>query len=336
MTLPLNLADVLAARRTITGTVVRTPLVASPYLSEAAGTELLLKLESVQPVGAFKLRGAVNAVAHLPPDTPGVTCCSTGNHGRALAFAARARGLRAVVCLSPLVPAAKVDAIRALGAEVRIVGRSQDGAAVESRRLAEQEGLAEVPPFDDPHVIAGQGTAGLELMEDRPDLATVLVPLSGGGLAAGVALAVKATNPSARVIGVSMDRGAAMHAAFAAGRPVDVEEVPSLADSLGGGLGSGNRLTYALCRRLLDDILLVTEAEIYAAMQALYWHDRLVTEGAAAVGAAAILAGRLAADGPVALLVTGRNVDMETFTRVVTGQPVTLGDLTLEGHPHAA
>jgi threonine dehydratase len=328
-----TLADILSARRAIASTAVRTPLIPSPYLSDAAGTEILLKLESFQPTGAFKLRGALNAVARLPPDTPGVTCCSTGNHGRALAFAAR--GLRAVVCMSSLVPATKVDAIRALGAEVCIAGRGQDEAAVESRRLADVDGLAEVPPFDHPHVIAGQGTTGLELIEDRPDLTTVLVPLSGGGLAAGVALAVKSANPAAKVIGVSMDRGAAMHAAVAAGRPVEVEEVESLADSLGGGLGD-NRLTYAMCRDLLDDIVLVTEPEIYHAMQALYWHDRLVTEGAAAVGAAALLSGRLKPHGPTALLVTGRNVDMDTFTRIVTGQPVKLGALTLEGHPHAA
>jgi threonine dehydratase len=331
-----TLADILAARRAIAGTVVRTPLIPSPHLGEATGAEVLLKLESLQPTGAFKLRGALNAVARLPAGTPGVTCASTGNHGRALAYAARARGLRAVVCMSSLVPATKVDAIRALGAEARIIGRSQDEAAVESRRLAEADGLAEIPPFDHPHVIAGQGTAGLELMEDRPDLATVLVPLSGGGLAAGVALAVTSANPATRVIGVSMDRGAAMHAAFAAGRPVPVEEVESLADSLGGGLGAGNRLTYRLCRALLDDIVLVTEPEIYRAMQALYWHDRLVAEGAAAVGAAALLSGRVAPAGPTALLVTGRNVDMETFTRIVTGQPVALGTLTLEGHSHAA
>jgi threonine dehydratase len=329
-----TLADILAARRAIAGTAVRTPLVPSALSTPEA--EVLLKLESLQPVGAFKLRGALNAVAALPAGTAGVTCCSTGNHGRALAFAARARGLRAVVCMSSLVPATKVEAIRALGAEVRIVGRSQDAAAVESRRLAVAEGLAEIPPFDHPAVIAGQGTAGLELVEDRPDLATVVVPLSGGGLAAGVALAVKAANPAVRVVGVSMDRGAAMHAAFAAGRPVEVEEVESLADSLGGGLGADNRLSYRLCRALLDDILLVSEAEIYAAMQALYWQDRLVTEGAAAVGAAALLAGRLRPRGPTALLVTGRNVDMALFTRVVTGQPVALGALKLEGHPHAA
>jgi threonine dehydratase len=331
-----TLADILAARRAIAGAAVRTALIPSPHLGEAAGTEVLLKLESLQPTGAFKLRGALNAVARLPAGSPGVTCASTGNHGRALAFAARARGLRAVVCMSSLVPATKVDAIRALGAEARIIGRSQDEAALESRRLADEDDLAEIPPFDHPHVIAGQGTAGLELMEDRPDLATVLVPLSGGGLAAGVALAVKSANPATRVIGVSMDRGAAMHAAFAAGHPVPVEEVESLADSLGGGLGAPNRLTYRLCRALLDDIVLVTEPEIYRAMQVLYWHDRLVTEGAAAVGAAALLSGRVAALGPTALLVTGRNVDMETFTRIVTGRPVTLGTLTLEGRPHAA
>jgi threonine dehydratase len=326
-----TLADILAARRTIAGTAVRTPLVPS-----ALSPDLLLKLELAQPVGAFKLRGALNAIAALPPGTPGVTCCSTGNHGRATAFAARARGLRAVVCMSSLVPEAKLAAIRALGAEVRIAGRSQDEAALESARLAAGEGLAEIPPFDDPRVIAGQGTVGLELMEDRPDLAAVLVPLSGGGLAAGVAIAVKAASPKTAVIGVTMDRGAAMHAAFAAGHPVPVEEVPSLADSLGGGLGEPNRLTYALCRALLDDILLVTEAEIYRAMQTHYRDDRLVTEGAAATPLAAVLAGRFAPKGPTALILTGRNVDMAQFTRVVTGQPVTLGSLTVEGAPHAA
>ena len=298
---------------------------------------MLLKLESLQPVGAFKLRGAVNALSHLPPDTPGVTCCSTGNHGRALAFAARARGLRAVVCMSSLVPATKVDAIRALGAEVRITGRSQDDAAAESRRLAETEGLAEIPPFDDAHVIAGQGTAGLELMEDRPDLATVLVPLSGGGLAAGVALAVKAANPAARVIGVSMDRGAAMHAAFAAGRPVPVEEVESLADSLGGGLGADNRLTYALCRALLDDILLVTEAEIYArhAGSLLARPPRHRRRGRRRRRRDPL--GPRRAEGP------RRHSSSPAATSTWRPSPasspasrVTLGELTLEGRPHAA
>jgi threonine dehydratase len=324
------LADILAARRTIAGTAVRTPLVPS-----AVAEGLLLKLELVQPTGAFKLRGALNAIAALAPDAPGVTCCSTGNHGRAVAFAARARGLRAVVCMSALVPEAKVAAIAGLGAEVRIVGRSQDEAGVEARRLAAEEGLVEIPPFDDFRVIAGQGTVGLELMEDRPDLAAVLVPLSGGGLAAGIAVAVKAANPATKVVGVSMDRGAAMHAALAAGRPVPVEEVASLADSLGGGLGEANRLSFRLCRALLDEVVLVTEADIYRAMRAHYRTDRLVTEGAAATPLAAVLSGRFRPAGPTALVLTGRNVDMDQFDRVAAGRPVTLGSLTLAGENDA-
>lgn len=333
----LSLADVMAARRAIAGIATRTPLVPSPHLSAIAGHDFLLKLETTQPVGAFKLRGAVNAVAGLAEGVAGITCCSTGNHGRGVAYAARAGGLRAVVCMSSLVPRAKVDGIRALGAEVRIVGRSQDDALVESRRLAREEGLAEISPFDDPLVIAGQGTIGLEMLEDRPDLAAILVPLSGGGLAAGVALAAKAIKPSIRVIGISMDRGAAMHESMRAGRPVEVEEVVSLADSLGGGIGLDNRLSFPICRDLLDDCVLVTEQEIYRAMQTLYFEDRMVAEGASVVGIAALQAGRLPPiNGPIATILTGRNVDMASFTDIVAGRPVRLGDIELEGHAYAA
>ena len=334
---PLHLNDILSAARTIAGTATRTPLVPAPAFAAIAGHPFLLKLETTQPTGAFKLRGALNALAHLPPDAKGVTCCSTGNHGRAVAYAARARGLKAVVCMSALVPQTKIDGIRALGAEVRIIGRSQDDALAESRRLAAEDGLAEVSPFDDPHVIAGQGTIGLELLQDAPDLDTILVPLSGGGLAAGVALAAKAINPAIRVIGLSMDRGAAMQASIEAGRPVEVEEVESLADSLGGGIGLDNRLSFALCRDLLDDVILVSEEEIYRAMQALYFEERMVAEGACVVGIAALMAGKLPRpNGPIATIITGRNVDMAVFTRVVTGQDVTLGDYRIKGRPYAA
>ena len=201
------LADVYAAAQVISGVADRTPLVPSPYMSAVTGDDFLLKLENMQPIGAFKLRGALNAVAGAQ-DAAGVTCCSTGNHGRGVAYAARARGLRAVICMSDLVPQAKVEGIRALGAEVRIIGRSQDAAQTEVERLVAEDGLTEISPFDDPLVIAGQGTIGLEIMAARPDTQTLLVPLSGGGLAAGVALAAKTIKPSLRVIGISMDRGA--------------------------------------------------------------------------------------------------------------------------------
>ena len=331
----VTFTDILGARQTIRHRGDGTPLVPSPFMSERTGQDFLLKLENMQPIGAFKLRGALNAVLNLPEGTRGVTCCSTGNHGRGVAYAAAQRGMRAVICMSALVPQAKVDGIKALGAEVQICGLSQDEALVESRRLVATEGLVEISPFDDRHVIAGQGTIGFEMMEARPDLSTILVPLSGGGLAAGVAVAVKSVNPEAQVIGITMDRGAAMHASIRAGHPVDVEEVPSLADSLGGGIGLNNKLSFQLCRDLLDDIVLVTEEEIYHAMQVLFYEDRIVAEGACVVGIAATLAGKLPkAHGPVGTIITGRNLDMHLFHKVMSGEDIRLGDLTIRGTPY--
>ncbi len=330
-----GLDRVFAAARRIAGRADATPLVPSPHMTRLAGAEMLLKLEIAQPIGAFKLRGALNAVAALPDTTPGVTCCSTGNHGRGVAYAAAARGMRAVVCMSRLAPEAKVSGVRALGAEARIVGRSQDEAQTEAARLATEEGLAEISPFDDPDVVAGQATIGLELLAARPDLATILVPLSGGGLAGGIAFAAKRIKPSLRVIGVSMDRGAAMHASLAAGRPVEVEEVESLADSLGGGIGLDNRLSFPLCRDYLDATVLVTEEEIYRALQRIYYEDRIVCEGACVVGLAAVAEGRVRLDGPTATIVTGRNLDMRRHADIMQGRDVVLGAYTVRGEPYA-
>ncbi len=333
----LSLDDIRAARRTIEGTAAYTPLVPSPHLSRLAGVDLLLKLELTQPMGAFKLRGAANAIFNLPQDAKGVTCYSTGNHGRGVAYAARERGLRAVICMSSLVPQAKIDGIKALGAEVRIVGKSQDEAVGECLRLVEEEGLVEVSPFDDERVIAGQGTVGLELLEQRPDLTSVLVPVSGGGLAGGIALAVKQQKPDVRIIGISMDRGAAMYESLRAGHPVAVEEVASLADALGGGIGLDNRLSLALCRDYLDDFVLVSEEEIYRALQTLYYEERLVCEGSCVVGIAALQAGKLPPlAGPTAAIVTGRNIDMSLHADIMQGRDVRLGEMVLKGRPYRA
>jgi threonine dehydratase len=328
-----HLGAIRLARAAIAGTVVRTPLVPAAALSAEAGREILLKLESLQPTGAFKLRGAANAIGRLSAGqrARGVGCCSTGNHGRAIAYAARRAGIRAVVALSALVPDNKVKAIEALGAEVRRVGESQDEAQVEIDRLVREEGLTDLPPFDHPDVIAGQGTIALELLEDRPDLAAIVVPLSGGGLISGIAVAAKALKPDIRIIGVSMEHGAAMHESLAAGKPVAVTEVASLADSLGGGIGLDNRYTFDLCRTLVDQTLLVTEAEIYRGMQALYREQRLVSEGAAAVGVAALLAGKLKLDGPTALIVSGHNIDADRFLGIACGEPVRVGDQIVKG-----
>lgn len=327
----LDLADILAAQNIIKGQADHTPFVPSPFLSDKFGVDVLLKLENMQPIGAFKLRGAMNAVMNLPEGTKGVTCCSTGNHGRGVAYAAKLRGLRAVICMSELVPKAKVEGIQQLGGEVWVKGNSQDDAMAESQRLCREEGLVEISPFDDPYVIAGQGTIGLEMLSARPDLETLLVPLSGGGLAAGIALAAKAIKPDIKLIGISMDRGAAMAASIKAGHPVDVIEVASLADSLGGGIGMDNKFSFPICRDLLDETILVSEEEIYRAMQCLFYEDRIVAEGACVVGIAALLGGHFVPKGPVATVITGRNLDMDLFTKIVTGQDIQLGDYQIKG-----
>jgi threonine dehydratase len=280
-----------------------------------------LKLEHRQTTGSFKLRGATNAVASLTSQEKarGVVTASTGNHGRGLAHAARLEGMRAVICMSKLVPQNKLDEIRRLGADVKIVGDSQDDAQEEVERLVSEEGLVMLPPFDHLAVIAGQGTLGLEILEQVPDAATVLVPLSGGGLASGIAAALKGMRPATRVVGVSMARGAAMRASLDAGKPVPVEELPTLADSLGGGIGLDNRLTFAMCRDLLDDVVLLSEDEIAAGIRHAYEQEREVIEGAGAVGIAALLAGKVEAKGPVVLVLSGRNIDMALHRSIVCG-----------------
>lgn len=243
----ISLKAIQDARHRIAGHVRTTPLIPSSTLSELCGVPIGLKLEHHQITGSFKLRGATNAILSLT-DTErarGVVAASTGNHGRALSHAARAIGSRATICMSRLVPKNKVSQIRRLGADVRIAGKSQDEAQEEVERLVADDGLIMLPPFDHPDVVAGQATLGLEIVDAMDD--TVLVPLSGGGLAAGVAAAVKARRPRAKVIGISMERGAAMKVSLDAGRPVQVEEYPSLADSLGGGIGLDNKLTFCMC-----------------------------------------------------------------------------------------
>lgn len=209
----LGLAVIREARDRIAGRIRATPLVPSRALSAETGSSVHLKLEQLQVTGSFKLRGATNAILCLTAEhgARGVVGVSTGNHGRGLAHAAKTAGVPCVICMSCLVPRNKVEGIEALGAEVRIVGQSQDDAQVEVDRLVEEEGMVMLPPFDHRDIIAGQGTLGLEILEDLPEVETILVPVSGGGLVSGLALAAKALKPDVRVVGVSMERGAAMY-----------------------------------------------------------------------------------------------------------------------------
>jgi threonine dehydratase len=322
--LPVSLSDIERARGRISINVRATPVIESPSLSELTGVPVHLKLEHQQVTGSFKLRGATNAVSQLSEvqRSHGVVGVSTGNHGRGLAYAARAAGVRCIICMSKLVPQNKIDGIQAQGAEVRIVGTSQDDAQVEVDRLVSDEGMTMLPPFDHIDIIAGQGTLGLEMLEQVPKLDTVLIQVSGGGLISGVAAVIKAKRPEVTVIGVSMQRGAAMYQCIKAGKPVLVEELSTLADSLGGGIGLDNQNTFPMVRELVDDIILVSEAEIAAAIRHAYWEERQIIEGSGSVGLAALLSGRVKPTGTTVLLLSGGNIDMKLHHRIISGEDV--------------
>ncbi|SOE16496.1 threonine dehydratase [Hoeflea halophila] len=325
----VDLNEIERARAAIAATVRMTAVNVSPSLSDLSGVPVHLKLEHTQLTGSFKLRGATNAVLSLSDAEKrrGVVGVSTGNHGRGLAYAAKAAGVKCIICMSRLVPQAKIDGIKAQGAEVRIVGSSQDEAQGEVDRLVSEEGMTMIPPFDHRKIIAGQGTLGLELIEQVPGVATVLVPLSGGGLISGVAAALRARRLAVRIVGISMERGAAMHACLQAGKPVFVEELATLADSLGGGIGLENQLTFAMTRDLVDDVILVSEAEIAAAIRHVYWQERQIIEGSGAVGVAALLAQRVESAGPIVTILSGGNIDMQQHHRIISGEDV---DVTQE------
>ncbi len=314
--------DILEARRRIRGSVLRTPMREARGLSERAGAPVHIKCEHHQTTGSFKLRGATNAILSLSDAerSRGVVTFSTGNHGRALAHAGAAAGVRTVVCMSALVPKNKVDAIRLLGAEIRIVGRSQDEAEHAVGELARDEGLTRISPMDDAAVIAGQGTLGMEIMQAAPDLGAVLVPLSGGGLIAGVALAVRTLSPRTRIIGVGSKACPAMAASLEAGHPVEVPEEPSLADSLGGGIGLENRHTFEMARDYVDQYMLVGEDDIAAGVRFAYEAEGEVIEGAAAVGIAALLSNSFKPSGPAAIILTGKNIAPDLHRRIVNGE----------------
>jgi threonine dehydratase len=278
-----------------------------------------LKPENLQVTGSFKIRGAANKTLSLlqPEKQRGIITVSSGNHGRAISHVARELGLKAVVCLPETVPQNKREAIAALGAETVVYGQDADQAMIHADRLAAERGLTMVHPFDDPHVIAGQGTIGLELLEDWPQLDTVVVPLSGGGLLAGIALALKMANPAIRTIGVSQERGPAMVDSLRAGKIVEIVEEPTLADALAGGLNKDNRCTFPLIQRYVDETVLVTEAEIASAMAFAFHRHHLVVEGGGAVGLAALLHGKLPKTGPhVAVVVSGGNVDTAKLMKI--------------------
>lgn len=319
----ITLRDLYRARHNIAPVALRTPLVRSLVLEQHAGIPVYIKLESMQLTGSFKLRGATNKMYTLSDKerARGVITVSSGNHGRAVSYVAGQTGIDATVCLADNVPANKVEGIKRYGAQVVVAGSNYDETTEQAFAIQAERDLTFVHPFDDPAVIAGQGTIGLELLEDLPEMETVVVPLSGGGLISGIALALKSASPSIRVVGVSMTRAPVMYHSLQARRIVSMEEEPTLADALVGGLGDVNEYTFEMCRRLLDDVVLVSEEEIAQAMALILKSHHLVVEGGGAVGIAALINGKIKTNGPAVVVVTGRNVDIGVLMDIAEQYP---------------
>jgi threonine dehydratase len=293
-------ADLHAARERIQDQVLVTPALRSRLLAERAGGPVFLKAESLQRTGSFKFRGALNAVRSLsePERRRGVTTYSSGNHGQALARAAQIEGLRAVVFMPEDAPAAKVAAARAYGAEVRFAGLLSPERKRAAEEAARDEGLVVIPPFDDPRIVAGQGTVGLEILEQVPGVDVVLVPVGGGGLLAGVSLALEQAD--AVIHGVEPSAAPGMARALAAGAPVTIEPGPTRADGL-KPVRVGD-LPFAIVKERVAGVALVGEEAIAEAVRFLATRAKLVVEPSGAVGVAALLEGAIALDGRTAVV----------------------------------
>ncbi|KWX02813.1 Threonine dehydratase [Carbonactinospora thermoautotrophica] len=315
----VTLDDLRAAQRRVAGVAVRTPLLPCPWAD--ADRPLYLKPENLQPIGAFKIRGAINKIAALPEEerARGVVTHSSGNHAQAVAYAARRYGIPATVVVPHGTPPLKVAATQALGAEIEFVAPAERGPRAE--KLAAELGRTLVPPYDDPYVIAGQGTVGLEIAEDLPEPGTVLVPVSGGGLISGVAAAVKALSPRTRVIGVEPELAADTYESFRRGELVRWDTDRRFRTIADGLRMEPSQLTWAHIQAYVDDLVTVTEDQIREAVGVLARRARLVAEPSGAVTTAAYLfqRDRLPAAGPCVAVISGGNVDPALLAEILAG-----------------
>jgi threonine dehydratase len=313
----MNRADVEAAARRLR--VCRTPLLRSGWLSDRCQADVWIKLESVQPGGSFKIRGAYNALMQLKASRPNVTSvvtASAGNHGVAMSIAARELGIALRVHVPKTAPDAKKKTLAANGAEL-VEQADYDAAERLAREDAETTGTVYLSPYNHPDVIAGAGTVALEMLEDEPDLDAIVVPLGGGGLLAGAGLVIQEHPRKVRLIGAEAEGSPVFTAALSHGEITPVQVHHTLADGLAGNLEPGS-MTFAMVSDLVDAVALVAESSIETAMRSLVWRERLVTEGAGATGVAALLQGGLGLEGArIGVMVTGRNVDEHVLRRVL-------------------
>jgi threonine dehydratase len=321
----LSLIEILTARRRIAADIRRTPLVRSEWLSTRAGVDVHLKLESLQITGSFKARGAFNAARALSERSggtrPQLVTASAGNHGRALALAAEALGLPLIVYAPRTAPRAKLDPIRRHGADLRTDAPDYDEAERRAKALAARGDAVFVSPYSDLDVMAGAGSVAVEIFEEQPDVGAIVVPLGGGGLLSGVAVAARAISPAAQAIGVELEASHPFRDSLAAGRLVEVQVGPTIADGLAGN-ADPDTITFDYIQRLVCGVVMVAEKEVRAAMRGLVEREHLIAEGAGAVGVAAVQSGRVAPDGrSIAIIITGGNIDPDALVGVVGEEP---------------
>lgn len=325
----VTLEEIQAARERLKGTAVYTPLLEAPWPSDfakassgqagAADCRLLLKLENFQPMGAFKIRGAFNMISQLPRGSRGVITYSSGNHGQAVALAAQQLGIPAVIVMPTTAPLVKVDGCKSYGAEVIFAGTTSLDRQKKAEEVAAERGLTMVPPFDHKQIIIGQGTMGLEILEQCPDVGTVFVPAGGGGMASGVAAAIKLSKPGVRIVAVEPEGAPKMTKSLEAGQPVTLPSSKTIADGL-MNLRPGN-ITFAHIQKFVDEVVMVPEDAIASTVAWLFKNARIVVEPSGAVTTAAVALGLGhvdATNGPVVAVISGGNVAPEAFVKYIT------------------
>jgi threonine dehydratase len=315
----LEFKDIYLAQRRIRDIVRRTPLEPSPFFSEACGGEVYLKLENLQLTGSFKIRGALNKMLQLSPEERkrGVVTASAGNHAQGIGYGAKMLGIEATIIVPRNTPKTKVEAIRRYGVDLILHGENYDEAEKKARELERELSKVYVSPYNDYDIIAGQGTVGLEMWEEKNDLEVILVPVGGGGLISGVALALKSLNPDIEIIGVQSRASPVMYESIRQGRIVEIPLGESIAEGLHGGIEEGS-VTFDLVKVLVDDIILVEEEDIGAAIALLLEHHHQVAEGAGAVGLAALMTDdKRFAGRRIGVVISGGNIDISLIKKIL-------------------
>ena len=310
----MDVKEVYAAKERLEGHIKKTPVVYAPNL----GDDIYLKVEVLQDTGSFKLRGAYNKIATLSDEEAerGVVACSAGNHAQGVAKSASERGIRSVICMPYHAPLSKVKATKSYGSEVKLIKDSFDDAAAYAKKLSEEEGYTFIAPFDDEKIIAGQGTVALEILEEVKDIDIIVVPIGGGGLISGVALAAKSINPDIKIIGVQTQISPSMYESVKEGKILTVKGGSTIADGI--AVKTPGKITYELVKKYVDEIVLVTEGEISSAILTLLEENKIITEGAAASTVAALMYKKFSHKGKkVCCILSGGNIDVTRVSKVI-------------------